>query len=91
MADGEMNYTIPDPGGERCTNSPLPNLPLSCEEDVVQVSYFEPLYEEDEDHTHELKTIFDIAVPPPVQQVVNSIHWCPTPWNIDDGYLMRGL
>ncbi|KAM0052600.1 hypothetical protein Hdeb2414_s0007g00250061 [Helianthus debilis subsp. tardiflorus] len=28
----------------------------------------------------------DIEVPPPVQQVVNSSHWCPTPWNIDDGF-----
>ncbi|KAJ0585412.1 hypothetical protein HanHA89_Chr05g0200031 [Helianthus annuus] len=28
----------------------------------------------------------DIEVPPPVQQVVNSSYWCPTPWNIDDGF-----
>ncbi|KAJ0539714.1 hypothetical protein HanRHA438_Chr08g0363031 [Helianthus annuus] len=28
----------------------------------------------------------DVEVPPPVQQVVNSSYWCPTPWNIDDGF-----
>ncbi|KAJ0590096.1 hypothetical protein HanIR_Chr04g0193631 [Helianthus annuus] len=28
----------------------------------------------------------DIEVPPPVQQVINSSQWCPTPWNIDDGF-----
>ncbi|KAJ0880434.1 hypothetical protein HanRHA438_Chr10g0463071 [Helianthus annuus] len=28
----------------------------------------------------------DIEVPPPVQQVVNSSYWCPTPWDIDDGF-----
>ncbi|KAJ0605320.1 hypothetical protein HanRHA438_Chr02g0085391 [Helianthus annuus] len=28
----------------------------------------------------------DIEVPPPAQQVVNSSYWCPTPWDIDDGF-----
>ncbi|KAJ0443117.1 hypothetical protein HanRHA438_Chr16g0763901 [Helianthus annuus] len=34
----------------------------------------------------EPETIMDIEVPPPVQQVANSSHWCPTPWNIDDSF-----
>ncbi|MFS7947109.1 hypothetical protein Hanom_Chr06g00544231 [Helianthus anomalus] len=34
----------------------------------------------------EPETIMDVEVPPPVQQVVNSSYWCPTPWNIDDGF-----
>ncbi|KAM0035759.1 hypothetical protein Hdeb2414_s0015g00450311 [Helianthus debilis subsp. tardiflorus] len=29
----------------------------------------------------------DIEVPPPVQHIANSSHWCPTPWNIDDSLL----
>ncbi|KAF5786756.1 hypothetical protein HanXRQr2_Chr10g0444771 [Helianthus annuus] len=101
-ADGEMDYTILDPGEEMCIGSPLQgniydstfnyynshesDLPLSCEDDVMQVSHFEPLYEEDEDHTHEPETIMDVEVPPPVQEVVNSSYWCPTPWDIDDGF-----
>ncbi|KAM0012377.1 hypothetical protein Hdeb2414_s0053g00753611 [Helianthus debilis subsp. tardiflorus] len=101
-ADGEMDYTILDPGEEICIGSPLQgkyynstfnyydshesDLPLSCEDDVMQVSHFEPLYEEDEDHTHEPETLMDIEVPPPVQEVVNSGYWCPTPWDIDDGF-----
>ncbi|KAM0049722.1 hypothetical protein Hdeb2414_s0008g00289231 [Helianthus debilis subsp. tardiflorus] len=32
------------------------------------------------------ETIMDVEVPPPVQQVINSSYWCPTPWNIDDGF-----
>ncbi|KAJ0797792.1 hypothetical protein HanPI659440_Chr04g0177811 [Helianthus annuus] len=28
----------------------------------------------------------DVEVPPLVQQVVNSSYWCPTPWDIDDGF-----
>ncbi|KAF5798722.1 putative transcription factor interactor and regulator CCHC(Zn) family [Helianthus annuus] len=101
-ADGEMDYTILDPGGEMCIeisqsgkyydssfnyyNSHESDLPLSCENDVVQVSHSEPLYEEDEDHTHEPETIMDVEVPPLVQQVVNSSYWCPTPWDIYDGF-----
>ncbi|KAJ0468160.1 hypothetical protein HanIR_Chr14g0693401 [Helianthus annuus] len=97
-----MDYTILDPGGEMCIgisqsgkyydssfnyyNSHESDLPLSCENDVVQVSHFEPSNEEDEDHTQEPETIMDIEVPPPVQQVVNSSYWCPTPWDIDDGF-----
>ncbi|KAJ0577949.1 hypothetical protein HanIR_Chr05g0241841 [Helianthus annuus] len=97
-----MDYTILDPGGEMCMgisqsgkyhdstfnyyNFHESDLPLSCEEDVVQVSHFKPVYEEDEDHTHEPETIMDVEVPPPVQQVVNSSYWCSTPWNIDDGF-----
>ncbi|KAJ0467706.1 putative transcription factor interactor and regulator CCHC(Zn) family [Helianthus annuus] len=100
--DGEMDYTILDPGGELCMgisqsgkyhdstfnyyNFHESDLPLSCEEDVVQVSHFKPVYEEDEDHTQEPETIMDVEVPPPVQQVVNSSYWSPTPWNIDDGF-----
>ncbi|MFS7947112.1 hypothetical protein Hanom_Chr06g00544261 [Helianthus anomalus] len=34
----------------------------------------------------EPETIMDVEVPPLVQQVVNSSYWCPTPWNIDDGF-----
>ncbi|KAJ0569619.1 hypothetical protein HanRHA438_Chr05g0214771 [Helianthus annuus] len=34
----------------------------------------------------EPETIMDVEVPPQVQQVVNSSYWCPTPWNIDDGF-----
>ncbi|MFS8029354.1 putative leucine-rich repeat domain superfamily [Helianthus anomalus] len=98
----KMDYTILDLGGEMCIESPLQgkyydstfnyynshesDLPLSCEDDVVHVSHFEPLYEEDEDHTHEPETIMDVEVPPPVQQVINSSYWCPTPWDIDDGF-----
>ncbi|KAJ0936039.1 hypothetical protein HanRHA438_Chr03g0126311 [Helianthus annuus] len=101
-AGGEMDYTVLDLGGVMCIESPLPgkyydstfnyynshesDLPLSCEDDVVQVSHFKPLYEEDEDHTQEPETIMDVEVPPPVHQVVNSSHWCPTPWNIDDSF-----
>ncbi|KAJ0725665.1 hypothetical protein HanPI659440_Chr12g0461441 [Helianthus annuus] len=97
-----MDYTILDPGGEMCMgisqsgkyhdstfnyyNFHESDLPLSCEEDVVQVSHFEPVYEEDEDHTHEPETIMDVEVPPPVQQIVNSSYWCPTPLDIDDGF-----
>ncbi|MFS8006354.1 hypothetical protein Hanom_Chr14g01248221 [Helianthus anomalus] len=57
-ADGEMNYTISDPRGETCIEIP----PL------VKESHFEPLCEEDEDHTHEPKTIMVIEVRPPVKQ-----------------------
>ena len=79
-----MDYTIPDPEGEMCIEIPLQgksydstfnyyhshesDLPLSFEDDVVQVSHSEPLYEEDADHTHEPETNMDISVPPPVQQ-----------------------
>ncbi|KAJ0550287.1 hypothetical protein HanHA300_Chr07g0243711 [Helianthus annuus] len=28
----------------------------------------------------------DVEVPPLVQQVVNSSYWCPTPWDIYDGF-----
>ncbi|KAJ0468200.1 putative transcription factor interactor and regulator CCHC(Zn) family [Helianthus annuus] len=73
-ADGEMDYTILDPG-EKCAWG-----------SHSQVSHFKPVYEEDEDHTHEPETIMDVEVPPPVQQVVNSSYWCPTPWNIDNGF-----
>ncbi|KAJ0513127.1 putative transcription factor interactor and regulator CCHC(Zn) family [Helianthus annuus] len=101
-ADGKRDYTILDSGGEICIESPLQgkyydssfnyynshesDLPLSCENEVVQVSHFEPLNEEDEDHTQEPETIMDIEVPPPVQQVVNSSYWCPTLWDIDDEF-----
>ncbi|KAJ0522594.1 putative transcription factor interactor and regulator CCHC(Zn) family [Helianthus annuus] len=101
-ADGEMDYTILDPGGEMCMgisqsgkycdstfnyyNSHESDLSLSCEDDDVQVSHFKPVYEEDEDHTHEPETIMGVEVPPPVQQNVNSSYWCPTPWDIDDGF-----
>lgn len=67
-------------------NSHESDLPLSCEDDVVQVSHFEPMYEQDADHTHEPETIMDVEVPLPIQQVANSSHWCPTPWNIDDDF-----
>ncbi|KAI3744288.1 hypothetical protein L1987_57365 [Smallanthus sonchifolius] len=51
-------------------------LYLSCKNELVQESQ----------ETPELETIMDIKVPPPVQQDIEQKFWCPTPWNIDDGF-----
>ncbi|KAI3783459.1 hypothetical protein L1987_42542 [Smallanthus sonchifolius] len=77
-------------------NVPFDSLHLSCEDDFSQESQIKPRTKMNDDsdddtmqesqETPDPETIMDIKVPPPVQQDIEPKFWCPTPWNINDGF-----
>ncbi|KAI3774062.1 hypothetical protein L1987_48605 [Smallanthus sonchifolius] len=98
VTEGEAK--VPPPGNSSTLNlnsdefytDSLQDHEIYC--DTLHLSYENELVQDDSDddtmqeshETPEPETIMDIKVPPPVQQDIEPNFWCPTPWNIDDGF-----